>query len=198
MGVVAAIATGFLVEHLPWPRWGRAPQQDPSEPGYDPQTIVEWRLRNQNVWKERYAQAFFYGATFYFLYMAIAFPFGLIMHPMDAEVNLSTTRLHLNRVLDVESAKGMAAMLALLFHLFLWRGAVWAAEHIKGALNPVMGMPLLKFGAVASALIAVAALFIAGNLYYMVDPSADYLRSIMMPFIVVGFSFVMMSAFAKR
>lgn len=195
LGVAGNLLTPYVREFLSLPPEKEVPptptpSDSPEEPE-EPEDVEAARIRNRVQLHALFWQAYLYGISFFFIYMAIYLPLSFSA-PINGTLDLSQTRIGIQRFIAQEHFATLAALLAFGLFAPLWLLAQKIAQGVAVIWRRFYYVGPIRFGAFATLSVALLSLVLAGHVIYLLFPSKSYTDAVLLPFIL----FLVISAFA--
>ncbi|QBB68902.1 hypothetical protein ELE36_00095 (plasmid) [Pseudolysobacter antarcticus] len=192
LGIAGNLLTPYVREFLRLPPEKEAPPlPTPSTTPQEPEDIEAIRARNRAQLHALVWQAYLYGVSFFFIYMAIYLPLSFAA-PINGQLDLSHTRIRLDWIFAQENFATLAALFAVSLFAPLWLLAQTIAQGVAVIGRKFYYIGPYRFGAFATLSVALLSLVLAGHVIYLIYPNKSYTDSVLLPFIV----FVGVGAFA--
>jgi len=167
------------------------PPHIPPDTSRAPEDVEAARARNRAQLHALVWQAYLYGISFFFIYMAIYLPLSFSA-PINGTLDLSQTRFGVQRFISQEYFSTLAALLAFAAFAPLWLLAQKIAQGVATIWRRFYYVDPIRFGAFATLSVALLSLIIAGHVIYLLFPSKSYSDAVLLPFIL----FLVVGAFA--
>ncbi len=192
LGVAGNLLTPYVREFLRLQPEKEAPPS-PTQPTtpQEPEDIETARARNRAQLHALVWQAYLYGISFFFIYMAIYLPLSFSA-PMNGQLDLSHTRIGIDRFIAQEKFATLAALLAVALFAPLWLLAQKIAQGVAAIWRRFYYVGPYRFGAFATLAVALLSLVLAGHVIYLLYPGKSYTDAVLLPFIL----FLVVGAFA--
>ncbi|MDH2917750.1 MAG: hypothetical protein PXX73_00955 [Sideroxydans sp.] len=193
LGVAGNLLTPYVREFLRLPpeREEPPPSTTSPRPPQEPEDIETARARNRELLHALVWQVYLYGVSFFFIYMAIYLPlsFSATLHGV---LDLSQTRISLDRVIPKEKFATLAALFAVALFAPIWLLAQKIAQGVASVWSRFAHVGPYRFGAFATLSVALLSLILAGHVIYLLYPSKGYADAVLFPFI----AFLLVGGFA--
>ncbi len=193
LGVAGNLLTPYVREFLRLPPEREEPPPPSVSRGVqqEPEDIEATRARNRELLRALVWQVYLYGVSFLFIYMAIYLPlsFSATLHGV---LDLSQTRINIDRVIPQEKFATIAALLAIALFVPIWLLAQKISQGVAGIWRRFSYVGPYRFGAFATLSVALLSLVLAGHIIYLLYPSKGYADAVLFPFI----AFLLVGGFA--
>lgn len=192
LGVAGNLLTPYVRDflHLP-PENETPPSPKPPSPPQESEEIEVIRARNRAQFKALVWQAYLYGSSFFFIYMAIYLPLSFST-TLNGVLDLSHTRIGIERYISQEKFSTLAALLAIVLFAPMWLLAQKIAQGVAAIWRRFYYVGPYRFAAFATLAVALLSLVLAGHVIYLLYPSKSYIDAVLLPFIL----FLVIGAFA--
>lgn len=185
LGVAGNLLTPYVREFLRLPPEREEPPHPFVSPGaqQEPEDIEAVRARNRELLRALLWQVYLYGVSFFFVYMAIYLPLSFAAS-LYGVLDLSQTRISIDRVIPQEKFATLAALLAVALYAPIWLLAQKVAQGIAAIWRRLSYVGPYRFGAFATLAVALLSLVLAGHVIYLLYPSKGYFDAVLFPFIL--------------
>jgi hypothetical protein len=174
-------ALALEIPQLPSPR-----QQNEPEPE-SPPDIELLRGQNRRRLNEFLAQSYFYGVSYYAMFSALYLPLKFKTLGPESVLELSKTRIPIERVVPSEHFMTFALVGAFILYIPCWSLAVNVATLVARIWHNYQEVNAIRFGAFMTLAMLLFAFVICGHWIYLLYPRNSYLGSVLMPFMVMLF-----------
>jgi len=188
LGIVANILTPHVQEKLSLPR-----PQNPVPPKTRPaprpdstdEDLAAWRAENRSKLNLFSWQVYVYGVSFFAMFAAINIPLTWVAGMGTQPLNLETTRLSLNHVLQSNQFPTISALGAMILYLPCWFLSQKVANLITSITLRYSDVNETRYAAFVGLGMLFMALLVAGHTIFLLNSNSSYLASVVAPFVAV-------------
>lgn len=196
LSMVANILTPFFqsffkIEPPALPDISEQPIQEP-----EPSNIDDWRAQNRAKLETVVGKVYFYGFSYFAMYMAFYIPFmlnGGLIHPT---VNIAESKLAIDFIVDENNLSTICAVFGVLAYFPFWKLSQFIASVVSSILVRYTFVNEVKYLAFTVLAMIFWAFFIAGNVSWVLNTQASWFDSVKLSLLLWVLLFF--SAFASK
>lgn len=158
------------------------PEQPIADP--EPSNVDEWRAQNRAKLETVVGKVFFYGFSYFAMYMAFYIPLSINGGLLNPTINLIDSRLALDFVIDENNLSTICAIFGVLAFGPFWKLSQLIASIVSSIVVRFTFVNEVKFLAFTVLAMVFWAFFIAGNVSWVLNPEADWFSSIQLSLIL--------------
>ncbi len=170
------------------------PEQQITEP--DPLNVEEWRARNRAKLESIVGKVYFYGFSYFAMYMAFFIPLSLNGGLVKPTINLIDTKLAIDYVINQDNLSTICAIFGVLAYAPLWRVSQLIASFVSSIVVQFTFVNEVKYLAFTVLAMVFWTFFIAGNVSWVLNADAGWFDSI--KFSLILWFLLFFSALANR
>ncbi|MFL1465952.1 hypothetical protein [Marinobacter sp. HN1S83] len=188
LGIAANILTPHVQEKLSLQRPTNpsppVPRVAPSPDSSD-EDLAAWRAKNRSKLNLFSWQVYVYGVSFFAMFAAINIPLTWVAGIGTKALDLETTRLSLNLVLQSEQFSTVSAIGAMALYIPCWYLSQKVANLITAITLRYSDVNETRYAAFVGLGMFFMALIVAGHTIFLLNPDNSYLASVVAPFLAV-------------
>lgn len=149
-------------------------------PAPDPSNVEEWRAQNRAKLEAVVGKVYFYGFSYFAMYMAFYIPMmlkGGLLHPA---INLAESKLAIDYIINEDNLSTVCATFGVLAFAPFWKLSQFIAGFISTIIVRFASVNEVKYLAFTVLLMVFWAFFIAGNVSWVLNADAKWFGSIKM------------------
>ena len=179
LSVIANLITPFIQDF-----WGYKPPLSTSEldaeleKPQEPENIEQWRAQNRNKLEKAVGKVYFYGFSYFAIYMAFYVPVMLKGGLLNINVNLINSRVGIDYLITSNNLSTICAVFGVLAFFPFWKLSQIIANLVSTIVWHFSFVNELKYLAFTVLAMVFWAFFIAGNISYLLNPDVEWFVSI--------------------
>ena len=169
----------FKIKPVAVPELTEQPIPDP-----EPSSVDEWRAQNRAKLEAIVGKAFFYGFSYFAMYMAFYVPLfinGGFLHPT---INLIDSKLAIDYTINEENLSTVCAIFGVLAYGPFWKLSQLIAGFVSSIAIRYTFVNETKYLAFTVLAMILWAFFTAGNVAWVLNTNAEWFDSIKLSFIL--------------
>ena len=152
------------------------PEQEMPEP--EPSNVEEWRAQNRAKLEAVVGKAYFYGFSYFAMYMAFFVPISLNGGLVNPTVNLIDSKLAIDYVISNENLSTICAIFGVLAYAPFWKVSQLIASLVSSIVVRFTFVNEVKYLAFTVLAMVFWSFFIAGNVSWALNANAGWFDSI--------------------
>ncbi len=152
------------------------PEQQIQEP--DTSNVQEWRAQNRAKLEAVVSKVYFYGFSYFAMYMAFFVPLSSNGGLFNPTVNLIDSKLALDYVINQDNLPTICAVFGVLTYAPFWKMSQLIASLINSIVVRFTFVNEVKYLAFTVLAMVFFAFFVAGNVSWVLNANAGWLDSI--------------------
>lgn len=152
------------------------PEQEIPEP--DPTNVEEWRAQNRAKLESVVGKVYFYGFSYFAMYMAFFIPISLNGGLVNPAVNLIDSKLAIDYVINSDNLSTICAIFGVLAYAPFWKISQFIASFVSSIVVRFTFVNEVKYLAFTVLAMVFWSFFIAGNVSWVLNANADWFDSI--------------------
>ncbi len=178
LSVIANFITPFIQDFF-----GYQPPSTPEievelEIPQEPENIEQWRAQNRKKLEKALGTLFFYGFSYFAMYMAFYIPVVFKGGLLDINVNLINSRVGIDYLITSNNLSTICAVFGVLAFFPFWKLSQIIANLVSAIMWHFSFVNELKYLAFTVLAMVFWAFFIAGNISYLLNPEVEWFASI--------------------
>ena len=178
LGMIANLLTPFVqnlftIKPVTVPN---IPEKQIMEP--DSSNIEEWRAQNRVKLETMVSKVFFYAFAYLAMFMALLIPFYLNGGLFNPTANLIDSRLAIDYIINQDNLTKICAIFGILAYGAFWKLSQLIADFITTIAVRFTFVNEVKYLAFTVLVMVFWAFFIAGNVYWILNPDVGWFYSI--------------------
>ncbi|WP_226646917.1 hypothetical protein [Microbulbifer variabilis] len=149
-----------------------------------PSDIEEWRTQNRAKLESVIGKVYFYGFSYFVMYMAFYIPISLHGGLFNPTVNLIDSKLTINYIINQENLSTICAIFGILAYAPFWKLSQLIASFIGSIVIRFTFVNEVKYFAFTVLAMIFWAFFIAGNVSWVIHAGASWFDSIKLSLIL--------------
>ncbi|BBI98467.1 hypothetical protein FGKAn22_01600 [Ferrigenium kumadai] len=158
------------------------PEQQIPEP--EPSNVEEWRAQNRAKLEAVVGKVYFYGFSYFAMYMAFFIPLSLNGGLINPTVNLIDSKLAIDYVINEGNLSTICAIFGVLAYGPFWKLSQLIASFISAIVVRFTFVNEVKYLAFTVLAMVFWAFFIAGNVSWVLNADAGWFDSIKLSLIL--------------
>ncbi|PNO57725.1 hypothetical protein MC64_020920 [Aeromonas caviae] len=147
-------------------------------PELEPSNVEEWRTQNRAKLEAIVGKVYFYGFSYFAMYMAFFIPLSLNGGLVEPTVNLINSKLAIGYVINQDNLSTICAIFGVLAYAPFWRVSQLIASFISSIVVQFTFVNEIKYLAFTVLAMIFWAFFIAGNVSWVLNADAGWFDSI--------------------
>lgn len=147
-------------------------------PELEPSNVEEWRTQNRAKLEAIVGKVYFYGFSYFAMYMAFFIPLSLNGGLVEPTVNLIHSKLEIGYVINQDNLSTICAIFGVLAYAPFWRVSQLIASFISSIVVQFTFVNEIKYLAFTVLAMIFWAFFIAGNVSWVLNADAGWFDSI--------------------
>lgn len=189
LGAITAIVLNMIASYL-YPYFynllkGKLPKlpeiPEPSDKEIiekEPESVEEWRRKNRATFKRVVEKVYFYAFAYIAMYLAFYIPVSFSGNPIDANIDLSHSRLAIDYVINEENLSKISAIFGVLAYAPFWKLSQMIANVVSSIVIRFTFVNEVKYLAFTALSMLLWAFFIAGNVSWALNPESVWLDTV--------------------
>jgi hypothetical protein len=144
----------------------------------EPLNVDEWRRKNREKLNTVLGKVYFYGFSYFAMYMAFYVPIALnggLLHPI---VNLAESKLGIEYIINEDNISMICAIFGILAYAPFWKLSQYIASLISSIVVRFTFVNEVKYLAFTVLSMVFWSFFIAGNVSWVLSIEAEWFDSI--------------------
>lgn len=158
------------------------PEQEIQEP--DPSNVEEWRAQNRAKLESVVGKVYFYGFSYFAMYMAFFIPISLNGGLVNPTVNLIDSKLTIDYIINKDNLSTVCAVFGVLAYAPFWKISQFIASFISSIVVRFTFVNEVKYLAFTVLAMVFWSFFIAGNISWLLNANAGWFDSIKLSLIL--------------
>ena len=178
LSMIANFLTPFFQDffNIKPPKVPSVPDSPIAEP--EPLNVDEWRRKNREKLNTVLGKVYFYGFSYFAMYMAFYVPIALnggLLHPI---VNLAESKLGIEYIINEDNISMICAIFGILAYAPFWKLSQFIASLISSIVVRFTFVNEVKYLAFTVLSMVFWSFFIAGNVSWVLSIEAEWFDSI--------------------
>jgi len=152
------------------------PEQQIPDP--DPSNVEEWRAQNRAKLEAVVGKVYFYGFSYFAMYMAFFIPLSLNGGIVNPTVNLIDSKLAIDYVINQDNISAICAIFGVLAYGPFWKLSQLIANLVSSVVVRFTFVNEVKYLAFTVLAMVFWAFFIAGNVSWVLNADVGWFDSI--------------------
>lgn len=152
------------------------PEQEIPEP--DSSNVEEWRAQNRAKLEAVIGKVYFYGFSYFAMYMAFFVPISFNGGIVNPTVNLIDSKLAIDYVINNDNLSTICAIFGVLTYTPFWKVSQFIASFVSSIVVRFTFVNEVKYLAFTVLAMVFWSFFIAGNVSWVLNANAGWFDSI--------------------
>tara|TARA_Y100000588_G_scaffold385623_1_gene479374 strand:+ start:716 stop:1351 length:636 start_codon:yes stop_codon:yes gene_type:complete len=185
LSMIANVLTPFFQDFFKTKPVATVPEiPDQPMPEPEPANIEEWRAKNRAKLEAVVGKVYFYGSSYFAMYMAFYIPIALNGGLLNPTVNLTESRLAIDYVINKENLSTICAIFGVLAYAPCWKFSQLIANFVSSIVVKFTFVNEVKYLAFTVLAMVFWSFFIAGNVSWVLNAEAGWFDSVKMSLIL--------------
>ncbi|MDO6564229.1 hypothetical protein Q4488_12615 [Amphritea sp. 1_MG-2023] len=158
------------------------PEQEIQEP--EPSNVEEWRAQNRAKLEAVVGKVYFYGFSYFAMYMAFFISISLNGGLVNPTINLIDSKLAIDYVINKDNLSTICAIFGVLAYAPFWKVSQFIASFISSIVVRFTFVNEVKYLAFTVLAMVFWSFFIAGNVSWVLNVDAGWFDSIKLSLIL--------------